>query len=257
MQAIRACVAATVCRDLKDPVAPSRKISQGKSDFPLATILAADISRSHSFYGPAMSDDSGRDSTEETMGSAGDKRSTTISKTGTTSCGEERKIPQTETFTHSDTSNYRSRAGSVQATTNGRLGNAVLGLSASYRTKSVSRECVSGMDDVSAVWGTLESNVRPGRHTGEDGADHQSTSIDTSLSWMCVDDAITTDGEQNRDFLRMQQVSPVQKSGAHISYYGITCFAVYAFMFCSSAHVGASDDIGLRLNGIGRELSQC
>ena len=45
-----------------------------------------------------------------------------------------------------------------------------------------------------------------------------------------------------------------KKSGAHISYYGITCFAVYALMFSSSAHGGASDGIGLRIGEIGREL---
>ena len=186
-----------------------RKISQGKSNFPLASIPAVDIYRSHSFYSSVVSDDSGRDSPEETTGSARDKRSTPISKSGTTSCGKE-KIPQPETFTHSDTSNHRSRTGSVQTTTNGRLGNADLGLSTSNRTKSVSRECISGMDDVSAVWGTLESEDGPGRHPGEDVADNRSTSIDTSLSRMCIKDAITTDGEQNVDFLRMQSVSPVQ-----------------------------------------------
>ena len=47
----------------------------------------------------------------------------------------------------------------------------------------------------------------------------------------------------------MQSVSPVQKSGAHISYYGITCSAVYALMFSSSAHGGSSDGIGLRFGG--------
>ena len=39
----------------------------------------------------------------------------------------------------------------------------------------------------------------------------------------------------------MQSVSSVQKSGAHISYYGSTCFAVYALMFSSSAYGGAGD----------------
>ena len=232
----------------------SRKISRGKGNFPLASIPAADISRSHSFYSPVMSDDSGRNSREETTGSAGDKKSTPLSESGTTSCGEKRKIPQPETFTHSDTGNYRSRSGSVQTTTNGRLGDADLGLSASYRTESVSRECIPGMDDVSVMWSTLESKDGPGRHSGEDGADNRSTSIDTSLSRMCINDATTTDGKQNGDILRMQSVSSVQKSGAHISYYGITCFAVYALMFSSSAHGGASDGIGLRFGGIGREL---
>ena len=41
----------------------------------LASIPAADISRSHSFYSPVMSDDSGRNSREETAGSARDKKS--------------------------------------------------------------------------------------------------------------------------------------------------------------------------------------
>ena len=110
------------------------------------------------------------------------------------------------------------------------------------------------MDDVSVMWSTLEPKDGQGRHSGEDGADNRSTSIDTSLSRMCINDATTTDDKQNGDILWMQSVSSVQKSGAHISYYGITCFAVYALMFSSSAHGGASDGIGLRFGGIGREL---
>ena len=106
-------------------------------------------------------------------------------------------------------------------------------------TESVSRECIPGMDDVSVMRSPLESKDRPGRHSGEDGADNRSTSSDTSLSRMCINDATTTDGKQNGDILRMQSVSSVQKSGAQISYYGITCFAVYALMFSSSAHGGA------------------
>ena len=131
-----------------------------------------------------MSDDSERNSREETTESAGDKKSTPLSESGTTSCGDKRKTPQPETFTHSDTSDHRSRFGSVQTTTNGRLGNADLGLSASYRTESVSRECISGMDDVSVMWSPLESKDGPGRHSSEDGADNRSTSVDTSLSRM-------------------------------------------------------------------------
>ena len=71
---------------------------------------------------------------------------------------------------------------------------------------------------------------------------------------MCINDATTTDGKQNGDVLRMQSVSSVQKSGAHILYYGITCFAVYALMFSSSAYGGAGDGTGLRLGRMGREL---
>ena len=146
MQPMRACVAATVRRDLKEPVAPVERSS----------IPAADISRSHSFYSSVMFDDSGRNSREETTGSAGDKKSTPLSESGTISCGDTRKAPQPETFTHSDPSDHRSRFGSVQTTTNGRLGEADLGLSASYRTESVSRECIPKVDDVSVLWSTLE-----------------------------------------------------------------------------------------------------
>ena len=95
MQAIRACVAATVRRR--------------KGNFPLASIPVADIPRSYSFYSPVMSDDSGRNSREETTGSTGDKKSTPLSESGTTGCGAERKIPQQETLADSDTSDHRSR----------------------------------------------------------------------------------------------------------------------------------------------------
>ena len=66
----------------------SRKISRGMGNFPLASIPAADISRSHSFYSSVLSDESGRNSREETTGSAGDKKSTPLSQSGTSSCGD-------------------------------------------------------------------------------------------------------------------------------------------------------------------------
>ena len=116
----------------------SRKISRRKGNFPVAPIPVAVIPRSHSFYSPVMSDDSGRNSREETTGSTGDKKSTPLDESGTTGCGEERKIPQPETLADSDTSDYRSRSGTIQTTTNGRLGNVDFGLSALHRTKSVS-----------------------------------------------------------------------------------------------------------------------
>ena len=99
------------------------------------------------------------------------------------------------------------------------------------------------MDDVSVMWSPLESKDG----SGEDGTDNRTTSVDHALSRMCLDDATTTDDKQNGDVLRMQPVSPVQKSGFHISYFGITCFTVCAFMFSSSVHGGASDGTGLRL----------
>ena len=74
------------------------------------------------------------------------------------------------------------------------------------------------------------------------------------LSRMCLDDTTTTDDKQNGDVLRMQPVPSVQKSGIHISYYGITCFTVCALVFGSSAYGGEGDGTGLRLSRIGREL---
>ena len=121
-----------------------------------------------------------------------DKKSTPLGGSGTTGCGEERKIPQQETLADSDTSNHRSRSGAIQTTTNGRLGNADFGLSASYRTSSVSRERLPGMDDVSVMWSPVESKDGPGRHSGEDGTDNRTTSVDKNLSRMCLDDVTMT-----------------------------------------------------------------
>ena len=107
----------------------SRMVSRRKGNFQVASILVADIPHSYSFYSPVMSDDSGRNSPQEIAGSTGDKKSTPLGESGTTGCGE-RKIPQPETLAESDTSDHRSRSGSVQTTTNGRLDNADFGLSA-------------------------------------------------------------------------------------------------------------------------------
>ena len=219
MQANRSCVAATVRRDLKEPVAPVERSHEERvtfrwRQFLLLTYLVVTASTAQLCL---MTQDEIRE--RKTTGSAGDKKSTPLSESGTTGCGEERKIPQPETFAYSDTSNYRSRSGSVQTTTNGRLGNEDFGLSASCGTESVSRECIPEMDDVSVMWSPLESKDRPGRHSGKDGADNRSTSTDTSLPRMCINDATTTDDKQNGDIFWMQSVSPVQKSGAHISYY--------------------------------------
>ena len=241
MQAIRACVAATVRRDLKEPVAPVERSHEERVTFRWRRFLLLTFLALRRKFA---------------TGSAGDKKSTPLSESGTTSCGEERKIPQPETYTHSDTSNYRSRSGSVQTTTNGRLGDADLGMSTSYRTKSVSRECIPGMDDVSVMWSTLESKDGPGRHSGEDRADNRSTSIDTSLSRVCINDATTTNGKQNGDILRMQSVSHLCKRVVHTSHTMESRVSPSTLMFNSSAHGGASDGIGLRF-GDRKRASQC
>ena len=106
----------------------------------------------------------------------------------------------------------------------------------------------------------LSCGARWSRKTGRDdiqvkmGTDNRTTLADTSLSRMCLNDATTTDDKQNEDVLRMQSVHPVQKSGMHISHYGITCCTVCALVFSSSAYGGAGDGTGLRLSRIGREL---
>ena len=237
MQAIRACVSATVRRDLKEPVAPVERSHEERVTFPwrrflLLTYFVVTASTAQLCL---MTQDEIR---ERKLREAQETRNRLRS------ANQEQQVA----------SNYRSRSGSVQTTTNGRLDNEYFGLSASYRTESVSRECIPGVDDVSVMWSPLESKDGPGRHSGEDGADKRSTSTDTSLPRMCINDETTTDDKQNGDILRMQSDSLVQKSGAHISYYGITCFAVYALMFSSSVHGGAGDGIGLRFSGIGREL---
>ena len=65
----------------------SRNVSRRKGNFPLASIPVAEP-RSYSFYSPVMSDDLGRNSREETSGSAGDKKSTPLSESGTKGCEE-------------------------------------------------------------------------------------------------------------------------------------------------------------------------
>ena len=138
----------------------SRKVSRRKGNFPVAPIPVADIPRSYSFYSPVMSDDSGRNSREETTGSTGDKKSTPLGESGTTGCGEEREIPQPETLANSDTSDHRSSSGSVQTTTNARLGNADFGLSAPHRTES---------ENAYLEWMTcLSCGARWSRKTGRD-----------------------------------------------------------------------------------------
>ena len=100
----------------------------------------------------------------------------------------------------------------------------------------------------------LESKDGPGRHSGEDGTDNRTTSVDTSLSRMCLDDATTTDDKQNGDVLQMQSVHSCAKECYTHLLLRNTCFTVCALMFSSSAYGGAGDGTGLRFSGIGREL---
>ena len=126
------CVAATARRDLKEPVAPVERSHEERVTFRwrrfllltylVVTASTAQLCLMRGNYGKHRRQEI--DSTQRIRNNR---------------LREERKIPQPETFTHSDTSDHRSRLGSVQTTTNGRLGSADLGLSAPYRTESVSR----------------------------------------------------------------------------------------------------------------------
>ena len=87
------------------------------------------------------------------------RKSTPLSESGTTGCGEE--IPQPETLANSDTSDHRSRFGSVQTTTNGRLDNADFGLSAPYQR--------AFRENAYLEWMTcLSCGARWSRKTGQD-----------------------------------------------------------------------------------------
>ena len=252
MQAIRACVAATVRSDLKEPVAPVERSHEERVTFRwrrflLLTYLVVTASTAQLCL---MSQDEIRErklreaqETRDRLRSANQEQHVAGKK------GKFRNQKPSPTVIPATID--RDLDPSKRPPTGGwvmRISDCPHPIE-----QSVSRECISGMDDVSVMWSTLESRDGPG-HSGEDGVDNRPTSIDTSLSRMCINDATATDGKQNGDILRMQSVSLVQKSGAHISHYGITCFAVYALMFSSSAHSGASDGIGLRFGGIGREL---
>ena len=245
MQAIRACVAATVRRDLKEPVAPVERSHQERVTFRwrrflLLTYLVVTASTAQLCV---MTQDEIRErklrEAQETT-----NRLRSANQEQQVAGRKEKYRNQKPSPTVIPATIDRDLDPSKRPTTGGWV-MRISELSESYRTESVSRERISGMDDVSVMWSTLESKDGPGRHSGEDGADNRSTSFYTSLSRMCINDATTTNGKQNGDILRMQSVSPVQKSGAHISHYGITCFAVYALMFSSSAYGRHFNKVGV------------
>ena len=68
MQAIRSSVAASIRRDMREPLAPTERPREERVTFR----WRRDILGGHSFYCPTLSDDSGRDTREEIAGSTGD-----------------------------------------------------------------------------------------------------------------------------------------------------------------------------------------
>ena len=162
MQAIRACVAATVRRDLKEPVAPVERSHEERVTFRwrrflLLTYLVVTASTAQLCL---MTQDEIRErKLREAQETRNRLRSANLEQQVAGRKGKYRNQKPSPTVIRSD---HRSRSGAIQTTTNGRSGNADLGLSAFYRTESVSRECIPGMDDVSVMWSPLESKDRPG-----------------------------------------------------------------------------------------------
>ena len=88
----------------------------------------------------------------------------------------------------------------------------------------------------------LSCGARWSRKTGQDDIQvKMGPTIDQpQLTPPCPGCASTTRLQQmtnkTETFFGCSSVHPVQKSGTHISYYGITCFTVCALMFSGSAH---------------------
>ena len=90
------------------------------------------------------------------------------------------------------------------------------------------------------MWSTLESKDGPGRH------------IQMKMVLTIDQPQVTPPCSGCASTTRLQQMA--NKTETFFGCSGITCFAVYALTFSSSAHGGAGAGIGLRFGGIGREL---
>ena len=254
MQAIRACVAATVRRDLKEPVAPVERSHEERVTFRwrrflLLTYLVVTASTAQLCL---MTQDEIR---ERQLREAQETRNRLRS------ANQEQQVAGRK-------GKYRNQKPSptVIPATIGRdldpskrppTGGWVMRISDCPHPI----EQRAFRENAYLEWMTcLSCGARWSRKTGRDdiqvkmGLVIDQPQLTLPYSGCASDDATTTDDKQNGGVLRMPSVSPVHKSGIHISYNGITCFAVYALMFSSSAHGGAGDGIGLRFGGIGREL---
>ena len=163
MQAIRACVAATVRRDLKEPVAPVERSHEERATFRwrrflLLTYLAVTASTAQLCL---MTQDEIRErKLREAQETRNRLRSANQGQQVAGSRGKYRNQKPSPTVIPATID--RDLEPSKRPPT-------AFGLSALHRTESVSRERIPGMDDVSVMWSPLESKDRPGRHSGEDG----------------------------------------------------------------------------------------
>ena len=121
-----------------------------------------------------------------------------------------RKEEQQETSTNFDISNSQRRIGTLETTTNRRLACESVGMSARDRVKSVSGECSPGMDDVSVMRSSLDSNDGTKRHTDEEGSGSDTAPFDASMSRLRKSDAVSTNIRQEGDVHRLKSISPLQ-----------------------------------------------
>ena len=189
MQAIRACVAATVRRDLKEPVAPVERSDEERVTFRwrrflLLTYLVVTASTAQLCL---MTQDEIRErKLREAQETRNRLRSANQEKQVAGRKGKYRNPKPSPTVIPATID--RDLDPSKRPPTGGwvmRISDCPHPIE-----QSVSRECIPGTDDVSVMWSTLESKDGPGRHSGEDGADNRSTSSDTSLSRMCINDKL-------------------------------------------------------------------
>ena len=135
----------------------SRKISRGKSNFRPALIPAADISRSHSCCSSVMSDDSGRNSREEAQETRNRLRSANQEQQVAGTKGKHRNQKPSPTVIPATID--RDLDPSKRPTTGGWV-MRISDCPHPIESESVSRECISGMDDVSVEHAGVERRAR-------------------------------------------------------------------------------------------------
>ena len=82
----------------------------------------------------------------------------------------------------------------------------------------------------------------------KEGSGCDTAPLDASMSRMWKSDALSTNLTQEGDVLRLQSISPMQKSGACTTYYGITCFTVCALVFGRATSRDSSNGHGCRIS---------
>ena len=160
-----------------------------------------------------------------------------------------KKSPQTF-----DTSNSQRMTGTLETTTIGRMAYEGVELSTCDRVESVSVECSPGMDDVLVMRSPLESQDGSGRRPGEEGLGCDTAPLGASISKLWKSEATPTNITQEGDVLRLQSISPVQKSGTRTTCYGISCFTVCVLVFSDANSRDPGNGSGCRISQLGGQL---